>query len=342
MSASPAQRSLEGFVVAAGPEPHRERTRRLLAAHPEARALQGHVPFSAVIAVAVVALQLALAWLLRDQPWWLVLAVAWVVGAVADHALWALIHEAAHNLIFRAPWANAVAAMAANLPIIFPGAIAFRRYHLLHHAWQGDPDLDADLPSDLEVRLVGRSAWGKGLWLLFYFLVQALRATRLKIKLWDGWYAANLAVEAALVAAVLLLAGWTALLYLFLSSAFAIGLHPVGARWIQEHFLVFRGKQETFSYYGPLNAVAFNVGYHVEHHDLMRVPWTRLPKLTRLAPEMYQPLHCHRSWSRLLWRFLTDPSVTLTSRVVRPGFASRASGGAPPADVAPADVAPAH
>jgi sphingolipid delta-4 desaturase len=339
VSATPSQRSLEGFVIASGPEPHRERTRQLLATHPEARALQGHVPLTAAVALAVVVFQFALAWFLRDEPWWLVLAVAWLVGAVADHALWVVIHEAAHNLVFRAPWANAVVAMAANLPIVFPGAIAFRRYHLLHHAWQGDLDVDADLPSALEVRLVGRSSLGKALWLLFYFLVQGLRATRLKIKLWDGWYAANVAVQAGLVALVAISLGWTALLYLFLSSAFAIGLHPVGARWVQEHFLTFPGDQETFSYYGPLNAVALNVGYHVEHHDLMRVPWTRLPALTRLAPEMYQPLHSHRSWSRLLWRFLTDPAISLTSRVVRPGFASRASGGAPPADVSPADAA---
>lgn len=339
MSAKSAQRSLEGFVVARGPEPHRERTRQLLATHPEARALQGHVPLTAAIAVAVVVFQLALAWFLRDEPWWLVLAVAWLVGAVADHSLWVVIHEAAHNLVFRAPWANAVVAMAANLPILFPGAIAFRRYHLLHHAWQGDLEVDADLPSALEVRLVGRSTLGKALWLLFYFLVQGLRATRLKIKLWDGWYAANVAVQAGVVALVVIVGGWTSLGYLFLSSAFSIGLHPVGARWVQEHFLTFPGDQETFSYYGPLNVVALNVGYHVEHHDLMRVPWTRLPALTRLAPEMYQPLHSHRSWSRLLWRFLTDPAISLTSRVVRPGFASRASGGAPPADVSPADAA---
>ena len=340
MSARPAQRSLEGFVVDTGPEPHRERTRRLLAAHPEARALQGHLPATAALCVGVVALQVAVAWWLRDGPWWLVLAVAWLGGAIADHALWVVIHEAAHNLVFRPPWANAVVALVANLPILFPGAIAFRRYHLLHHAWQGDLDVDADLPSDLEVKLVGRSSLGKALWLTFYFLVQGLRATRLKIKLWDGWYAANVAVQAGLVALVVILAGWTALLYLFLSSAFAIGLHPVGARWIQEHFLTFPdGAQETFSYYGPLNAVALNVGYHVEHHDLMRVPWTRLPALTRLAPELYQPLHSHRSWSRLLWRFLFDPAISLTSRVVRPGFASRTSGGAAPSDVSRAAAA---
>ena len=53
---------------------------------------------------------------------------------------------------------------------------------------------------------------------------------------------------------------------------FSIGGAPLGARWIQEHYLTFPGDQETFSYYGPMNVLALNVGYHNEHHDLMRVP----------------------------------------------------------------------
>lgn len=312
------------FVRVTYPEPHKERHRQLLAAHPEAKALQGPAPISAPILVGVVLLQILMAWALRDQPWWLAVVVAWCVGAFADHALWVLIHEASHNLIFRPPWTNSVMTLVANLPIIFPGGIPFRRYHLLHHAWQGDPEIDADLAAPLEARLVGRSTFRKALWLLLYFLAQGLRATQLKrIKLWDGWYVANLAVQVAFVAAVIHFLGWTALLYLFASSAFAIGLHPVGARWIQEHFLTYPGKQETFSYYGPLNLVALNVGYHNEHHDLMRVPWTRLPELKRMAPELYDGLHFHRSWSKLLWRFLTDPSITLYSRVIRPGIGPR-------------------
>ena len=118
------------------PEPHRERTRRLLAAHPEAKQLQGPEPWSGVILLGVVAFQIGVAWVLRGQPFWLILLVAWFVGAVADHALWVLIHEASHNLIVKTPWVNSLAAIVANLPIVFPGAIAFRRYHLLHHAWQ--------------------------------------------------------------------------------------------------------------------------------------------------------------------------------------------------------------
>ena len=302
------------------PEPHRERTRRLLAAHPEAKLLQGPEPWSGPILIAVVAFQIGLAWALRDQSFWVVLLAAWFVGAVADHALWVLIHEAAHNLVVKTPWVNSVATIVANLPIVFPGGIAFRRYHLLHHAWQGDPEIDADLAAPAEARLVGNSSIRKAIWLLFYFLAQATRATQLKrIKLWDAWYVANVAAQVAFVFAIVHFMGWTALGYLFLSSAFAIGLHPVGARWIQEHYLTFPGDQETFSYYGPMNVLALNVGYHNEHHDLMRVPWTKLPALKRLAPELYEPLHYHKSWSALLWRFLTDPSITLYSRVIRQG-----------------------
>jgi sphingolipid delta-4 desaturase len=302
------------------PEPHKERTRRLLAAHPEAKQLQGPEPRSIPVLLGVVALQIGIAWLLRDQSFWLVLAVAWLVGAVADHALWVLIHEASHNLLVKTPWVNSVGTLVANLPIVFPGGIPFRRYHLLHHAWQGDPEIDADLASPAEARFVGRSSLRKTIWLLFYFLAQALRTPQLKrIKLWDGWYVANVLTQVAFSVAVIHFAGWMAFLYLFLSSMFAIGLHPVGARWIQEHYLTFPGNQETFSYYGPMNVLALNVGYHNEHHDLMRVPWTRLPALKRMAPELYEPLKFHRSWSALLWRFLTDPDITLYSRVVRHG-----------------------
>ena len=162
------------------PEPHRERTRRLLAAHPEAKELCGHAPSTAAWLVAVVALQLVLAYLLRGSPWWLLLVVAYTIGAVLNHALWVLIHEASHNLIFRSPAANAWMAMVANLPIVFPSAIAFRRYHLLHHAYQGMDELDADLASPLEARLVGNSSWRKATWLLLYFAAQALRVPRLK------------------------------------------------------------------------------------------------------------------------------------------------------------------
>ena len=137
-----------------------------------------------------------------------------------------------------------------------------------------------------------------------------------RVKMWDRWYVLNLAVQIAFVASLWAFAGWRAVLYVTCSSIFAIGLHPLGARWIQEHYLT-SGGQETFSYYGPLNRVAFNVGYHNEHHDLMVVPWSRLPKVKALAPELYAPLAAHTSWTRLWLRFLFDPRLSLFSRRVR-------------------------
>ncbi len=309
---------MSDFVRVTGREPHFERTRMLLANHPEVRDLVGNAPVTSVAIFGIVAAQLLVAWFLRDQPWWMILLVAYGVGAFADHALWTLIHECTHNLVFRKASENSLLQLVANIPIVIPSAIAFRRYHLLHHNHQGDEDLDADLPSPLEARLVGNSSPRKTLWLAFYFLAQLLRVPRLtRIKLIDRWYVANALVQVAFVAAVIYGWGWTSLIYLLLSSVFAIGLHPVGARWIQEHYLTHPGGQETFSYYGGLNAIAFNVGYHNEHHDLMRVPWMRLPRIRRAAPELYDSLHYHTSWTRLLVRFIVDPTLGLHSRAVR-------------------------
>ena len=306
------------FDVVQYPEPHLERTRRLLATHPELKRLFGPARRTAFLVFAVVGLQFAVALALRGRPFWMVLLAAYLVGAVANHALWVLIHECTHNLVFRSSRANSLLQIFANGPIVFPSAASFRKFHLLHHRFQGDLELDADLASPFEARVIGNHWWGKSFWLLTFFIWQALRVTRLKkVKFFDGWYALNVAWEIAFVGAVAWAAGWQGVAYITLGSIFAIGLHPLGARWIQEHYLTSR-QQETFSYYGPANLVALNVGYHNEHHDLMTVAWFRLPQIRRGAPELYESLESHRSWTRLLLRFIFDPSLSLFSRRVRP------------------------
>lgn len=316
-SKAPSYLSAIGFVYSEAKEPHRTRTKQILSAHPEIRKLIGRNIWSFAIIVAIVSAQITIAWWVSLEPWWLVFAAAFAIGAFANHALFVLIHEASHNLIFKARWANKLAGIMCNFPMGFPSSESFQRYHLKHHIYQGVYELDADLSSDWEVRLVGNSALGKALWLLMYPVVQASRPFRLKeIRLFDGWIAFNWFCQIIFNVAVIWFLGPKALVYMLASLFFSVGLHILGARWIQEHYLV-APPQETYSYYGPLNLAALNVGYHNEHHDFPSVPWNKLPVVKRMAPEAYDSLVSHNSWTRLLLRFLSDSKLTLRSRMVR-------------------------
>ncbi len=298
-------------------EPHRLRTKQILSDHPEIRSFIGKNPYSFVIIVGLVGFQLSLAMLLANQPWWLVLGLAYLVGAIANHALFVMIHECTHNLVFKKRSLNILASILANVPLIVPTAVSFRKYHLKHHVYQGVYELDADLPGRWEARLVGNSHLRKALWLLLFPIVQATRPLHLRgVKHVDRWIVLNIVVQLSLDVAVYAVFGPKALMYLLLSLFFSIGLHPLGARWIQRHYLV-DSLQETHSYYGRMNAFAFNVGYHYEHHDFPSVPWNKLPSIKRTAPTWYNTLSSHSSWTKLLLRFLSDRNLTLFSRAVR-------------------------
>jgi len=188
---------------------------------------------------------------------------------------------------------------------------------LKHHSHQGDYDWDADLANHWEARLVGNKWYRKAIWLMLFPFFQVTRPPRLKaIKMWDRWFSLNLGCAIAYDVAIIYFCGWAGFLYLVFAFLFSIGLHPVGARWIQEHY-TYDFDQETFSYYGPINRLALNMGYHNEHHDLPSVPWNNLPKLRAMAPEFYGNLKYHSSWSRLLLQFIFDKRYSLYSRVER-------------------------
>lgn len=310
--------STPGFRQSSGPEPHRVRTKAILKAHPEVRGLIGKNPATFWVILAIVSGQILIAWLLGNQPWWAMLLAAYLVGAFANHALFVMIHECAHNLLFRKKALNTWSGILANLPQIFPSSVSFQRYHIKHHSFQGNHDLDADLPDYWEARLVDNSFWGKVLWFLLYPVFQAIRTFRLKeIRPVDKWVILNWGVQMAFNVGIWLVFGPQAFFYLLLSFFFSVGLHPLGARWIQEHYLVLDEHQETYSYYGVLNKVAFNVGYHNEHHDFPSVPWNRLPALKREAPDYYDNLLYHNSWTKLFFRFLFDRKLSLFSRMIR-------------------------
>lgn len=281
------------------------------------RDLVGRNPWTLAIIAGVSGTQVLVAWLLRAAEWWQILIVAYIFGAFLTHALWAMIHDCVHRRVLRGIIPNRLAGLLANLSMVVPTSCSFEKYHLRHHIYQGVYELDGDLPSTWEIKVFGNTKLGRAAWMIALPVLMTFRPARMPgLGLWDRWLVVNFIVVLGFDAFVLFFWGPMALLYLGLSMLFALGFHPLGARWLQEHYTT-GPEQETFSYYGPLNYIQLNIGYHNEHHDFPGIPWNRLPELKRLVPHMYDPLASYRSWAGLMVDFITSGRLGISSRVVR-------------------------
>ncbi|KAI0420664.1 fatty acid desaturase-domain-containing protein [Xylaria grammica] len=311
-------------------EPHRTRRLEIIKAHPEVTKLCGPEPLTKYVVLVVVSIQVFSAYLLRNtaffSPWfWL---LAYVVGATANQNLFLAIHEISHNLAFRSPTANRLLAIFANLPIGVPYSASFRPYHLTHHKSLGVDGLDTDLPTALEAVFLD-SILGKAFFCTFQIFFYALRPMAVYRVPFTWVSALNVAAQLAFDAAVFRALGPQSLLYFLLSSFLAGSLHPLAGHFIAEHYVYSTVTPaqadpangipvpETYSYYGPLNILTYNVGLHNEHHDFPAVPWTRLHKLHDVAREFYADLPHHTSWTYVIWRFIFDDNVGIRCRVKR-------------------------
>ena len=103
------------------------------------------------------------------------------------------------------------------------------------------------------------------------------------------------------------------------STVLGMGIHPIAGHFISEHYDLYDDDngQETYSYYGPLNYVSFNVGYHNEHHDFPRVSGFSLPRVKALAPEFYENLHSYDSWIYVIYDYIVREDIGPFSRVKR-------------------------
>ncbi len=309
------------FIRVETPQVHFERRKQILKAHPEVKQLAGPNRWTPLAILGLVGGQLAIgvgAVQYGGVPWWGMLLLAYFVGAAFSHALYVMIHECTHNLAARSERTNRLLAILCDVALGFPGAMGFRTYHTLHHLRMGEPDQDADMAAPWEANLVGNSWWRKALWMLGFSLAQALRPTKTKGgSMVDVYFVLNAVVVFATDALLVIVVGPWALGYIVLSMVFGLGLHPLGGRWIQEHYVTTPG-QETYSYYGGANLLAFNVGYHNEHHDFMNVAWNNLPRIKKAAPEFYDSLASYRSWTGVLLRFIFDKDLSPWSRIAHP------------------------
>jgi sphingolipid 4-desaturase/C4-monooxygenase len=296
---------------------HRTRRKALLAKYPDITKLFGYdrrtIGVTIAVAIAHIGIAALLVW--AHSGVMMMLASAYTVGAVLSHWLGQTIHETSHRLAARTRWANRALAWFANAPMVLPIAETFHRYHVEHHAHLGIVGHDADLPLPIEIDLVGKSRFAKFIWLTLYPAVYFARGARYARRV-SAPEIANAVVIALINVALWKLLGPIGFAYLALSTFIGHGLHPVAAHFIHEHSL-FSARQETSSYYGPLNRVTFNVGYHVEHHDFMNIPGWRLPEYRELVAPEYHALVSHTSWTRVLWEFIWRTDMGPASRLVR-------------------------
>ena len=153
---------------------HWKRKKEIVAAHPEIREFAKPDPSSVLYVLLCVGIMTASAWFLRDAAWWQVAIAIYTIGAVTNHALWVLIHDATHDAVVSSKTGNLFILCLCNLPHIFPSAVSFRHYHRIHHSHLNEAFADPDVPGDKEMRFFSRNWLTKMFWLFSFPAVRRL------------------------------------------------------------------------------------------------------------------------------------------------------------------------
>lgn len=231
------------------------------------------------VVCTMVVVQFLAFYLVKDLSWKWVLFWTYAFGSCINHSLTLAIHEVSHNTAFgnsKAMW-NRYFAMFANLPIGLPYSASFKRYHLDHHRYLGGDGVDVDIPTEFEgwffcTRL------RKFVWIILQPLFYAIRPLCINPKPISQLEVTNVVFQLTFDVLLYWLWGEKPVVYMLAGSMLGMGLHPISGHFIAEHYMFLKG-HETYSYYGSLNLLTFNVGYHNEHHDFPSIPGRRLPEV---------------------------------------------------------------
>ncbi|CAF2860061.1 unnamed protein product [Rotaria sp. Silwood2] len=299
-------------------EPHATRRKEILKKYPEIKQLMGHDWYMSIQVIISVFIQIILAIYLKESSWFKLICFAYIIGGTINHTLSLALHELTHNLAFghSRPIYNRLLGFFANLPLGIPASITFKKYHLDHHRFQGDIIYDTDIPTRLEVFLFS-SRFGKLIFLILMPFLYSFRPIFILPKPLHLLELINLIIAFVFDSFMFYVFGIKTLLYFLLSTTLGLSLHPISGHFIAEHY-VFKEGYETYSYYGPLNAITYNVGYHNEHHDFPYIPGRNLPKVRKIASEYYDNLPCYTSWIKVLHDFVMNDNVGPWARVTRP------------------------
>lgn len=272
---------------------------------------------------ALLASNAGMIWAWRLDLWW-----AWslllVVAGVVVCAMFAALHETAHNTAFKSLAANKIAAFVAGLVHLYPSSI-FRELHFTHHRYthiEGkDPEITlgtTPAPAVTESFFLYLS-WMTGLPLLMFKLLMLvvgalgmpnfLRArlfpfvaqdARLAIFV-ESWVV--LAAQGALVYwAVMDAAVWGIFIGQVVGHAFLAGYLIMEHNGLPHEGNIFE-RTRSMPVNGLVKFIFWNMPYHAEHHAYPAVPFYALPRVHELlGNEIMHKTETQPSFHAELWR----------------------------------------
>jgi len=293
---------------------HAKRPREVVKSH-KLKELKGFCPWTKYKVSAAFLAQLFSLELLKDASFLEWFICCYMLSGLINGSMTLAMHELSHNLGSKSRRFNMILGLLANAPMGLPAFATFKRYHYEHHKYMGEDGLDVDVPTKFEGNTFQHS-FAKLVWLFFQPAWYSLRPMVIHPKSMGSFEMMNWVSIIIVDLLVFSQYGVKGLLYLVLGTIFGMQFHPMAGHFVAEHF-VMSADQETYSYYGPLNWLTFNVGYHNEHHDFAFISGTNLPKLRDMAPEFYDSIPHYHSWTKVMVDFVCDPSLSPFSRVKR-------------------------
>lgn len=309
------QKDKSNFHVMNHLEPHAIRRKLILEKYPQITKLFKKDPRTILWVFYIHLAQLYFCYMIKyyDFSYPTVILLAYLIGGVLNHGLFVLIHDITHFNCFKTQTQNKIWAIFTNLPQVIPSAIGFGRYHKDHHSFLGDVIHDPDIPTLWEIRFFN-TTFRK---LVFFFVLPIFYGLRPYFKTPkspSNYEIANIIACAAYAYFIANIFSMKALIYLILGTLFGLSINPVGAHVMSEHYEFYKG-QDTYSYYGWINYLNFNMGYHVEHHDFPNIPWSKLPLVKNIAPEFYENLPVVDSYLKVMFKYIFDSDIGPWSRI---------------------------
>ena len=242
-----------------------------------------------------------------------------------------LMHDGAHNALFRTQsWNNSFSDWLCAYPLL-ARTDAYRRYHLQHHAntqQQGDPDLVLSAPFPITRKslrrkiirdLTGQTAYQqRKAQIINAFTPPALSNPSLRQRLAHFWrkLGGSVITNLVVLGVISLVFHWSYYLMFWLLPFMTWHMLITRFRNIAEHAMVpddndpLRNARTTKAGWVMRAFIApYWVNYHVEHHVLMHVPCYRLVRLHKamLAQGLGDKMEMADSYWQVLRRASSRP-----------------------------------